>query len=197
MVKRLAALLVMGFAVLFVNIPAPAYAGDDNEKWAKIFETYCHVKSGEDAIGPRTNVKAAHEQFSFKGLRAWDRAYALTPLELDEDPVAYGRSIVFGPDSKFAPPPGSSDWDVLLHWRDLNCNSEEFKAEWRNVKKTLDEKFGRKLKPGYENDAKINELYAEKMKQMREILQGEQQRRGIKDEEWAEIWGESGDKDDL
>ncbi len=198
MVKRIAALLALGFTVGCVNVaaPAPAHARSDLDKWEKISETYCHIKPGEKAVGPKTDKAKAREQFSYDGLVAYDDAYRMSPLELVEDPLDVGRSILLHPDSKFAPPLGSSDWDRLLHWRANVCNSAEFKSEWSNVKKTLDEKYGKRMKPGYDEESKIEELYADKMAKMKAVLQGEQERRGIKDEEWAEIWGENSDEDD-
>ncbi|QBS43766.1 hypothetical protein DMB37_30390 [Nocardia sp. CS682] len=173
------------------------------DKWEKISETYCHIKPGEDAVGPKTSQAKAREQFSYEGLMAYDDAYRMSPLELVEDPLDVGRSILLHPDGKYAPPLGSSDWDRLLHWRANVCNSAEFKSEWSNLKKTLDEKYGKRMKPGYDEESKIVELYADKvelyadkMAKMKAVLQGEQERRGIKDPEWAELWDEDSDEDD-
>ncbi|MFF3228649.1 hypothetical protein ACFYV7_38045 [Nocardia suismassiliense] len=175
MAKPLAALIAAGFSAALIAVSAAAHAvpapiagpaekaaaaeqeqaKENLDKWSKIVDGFC---SGE--------------KFSDQGIRDYYEAYKLSPLQYRNNvhPADEARRALMGPDSKYAPPPGSTDADALRHWQYLMCNSAEFRADWANAYKTYEERLGTKMKPGMDEEDAILELYDKKMNMMLKVL---------------------------
>ncbi|KAA8887524.1 hypothetical protein F3087_17765 [Nocardia colli] len=188
MAKHLAGLFAVGFSVLLIASSGAAHAspaGDagqaaekqaaKNERtWFRIADLFCSV--GGEPINPQKDLAGSRKQFSDSGIREYDAAFKITPLQYrgGYDAVDAARSDIMGKGSKFAPPLGSTDADLLRQWRYGMCNSDEFRREWSNALKTEQERLGTKLKPGMDTDAAILDLYDEKMDRMLKVLKAEE-----------------------
>ncbi|WP_378741625.1 hypothetical protein [Nocardia brasiliensis] len=194
MAKPLSALLAAGFSAVLIAVAASAHAApapiadpadeaaamqqkqaeENMNLWAKIADRFCGMKG--EPINPQKDLEGSRKQFSDEGIRAYDKAYKLSPLEYynDRHPADEARRALMGKDSKYAPPLGATDADRLRQWRYLLCSSAEFKRDWANAYKTYEEQLGTKMKPGMDEEDKILDLYDEKMDMMLKVLAKEE-----------------------
>ncbi|MFD6158148.1 hypothetical protein ACFWF7_11125 [Nocardia sp. NPDC060256] len=180
---RLSALLVTGFSALLISgvaSPHLAYAdtsaadrADELEnsiskaKWGQLVDRFC-----KKPINPKDNLKASRADFSDAGINAYDKALHMSPLELTQDPykVARARTMVDGKYGNFAPTPGFTDEDTLRLWRALVCEVAAYKRQWNNEFKAATEKYGKQMKPEYEDDEAVLKLFEDKYKAMDDAL---------------------------
>ncbi|MFE9574953.1 hypothetical protein ACFYO1_01070 [Nocardia sp. NPDC006044] len=190
---RSSVLITTGLSVLFLSSiasPCTAHAGnDDAEKkqyeeatdiWAALTSAFC-----DGAINPsksEADRQAAEKQFNDAAIKEYDAAYRITPLQYSGgDPVDAARDATMRVitirrtvgdrehrstkeyQADFSVPSGFSESDKLRYWRYLSCGVADYKTEYRNALKTYTEKYGTRLKPGYDNDPAIIVLYDTKM----------------------------------
>lgn len=186
MAPRLPA-LVAGIAALLVFIPAATadatplaqlkaqHDEDHDREWSKVASGWC-----DDALNPRKETDQAKLQadFSDQGLLDYYKAYKITPLDFSKknrDPIDAARDHLFtlGKNSAWEPV-GDTEADKVRMWRFLVCSPAESKAEWSNLKKTVDGDASVKMREGFETDDKIIELYDEKLATMLAIVDREE-----------------------
>ncbi|MFE9574977.1 hypothetical protein ACFYO1_01190 [Nocardia sp. NPDC006044] len=112
----------------------------NKSKWGKL--------SGKIVVAACDNAKS----FTDSGIGRWWDTYDLSPLTFRQSPTRAAIDRVFNPDSKFAPPAGSTGADLQRHALDKFCNSDEVRREFLNALRTFSEQYGGKLKPGKETD---------------------------------------------
>lgn len=108
----------------------------------------------------------------------------MSPLDFgDHDPVVSARETIMtnatitvttpANDSRaameeqvyleWAPPRDFTEEDTLRTFYHMLCNVDLFRTEYCNSLKTYSERYGKKMKKGYETDAAILKLYDDKL----------------------------------
>ncbi|WP_069160255.1 hypothetical protein [Nocardia altamirensis] len=173
--------LVAGISVLFITFAVPAHASSpasraeehsdeqaeaNTKTWSEIVEVWC-----DNPANPREDLTKARKQMSDKRLIAYYEAYKLSPLDFGTyDRINIARSNLFRHRADWAPPAGSAEPDNIRMWRFLTCTSAESSAEWSNYRKQANEKYGTKLREGFEDDDAILALYDEQMIAMKKAM---------------------------
>ncbi|MFC9434495.1 hypothetical protein [Nocardia sp. NPDC057030] len=130
----------------------------NKSKWGKL--------SGRVVAAACSNAK----NFSDSGISEWWDTFDLSPLTFRQSPTKAAIALVFNPDSKYAPPAGSTSGPELQRYAlDKFCNADEVRREFLGALKKFSEQYGGKLKPGKDTDFALVQFDIKKT-QMQEAL---------------------------
>ncbi|MFI5780303.1 hypothetical protein [Nocardia sp. NPDC051570] len=133
-------------------------AAKNDGSWSRIANFICSIKD------PRGNkLKKSQEDMTDDEVAALYEAYKLSPLDFGAyDPYRAARRDALGiVGIKIPGKQNLADELRIAQW--ALCNVDEYRRTYLAELRSYEEKYGKKMKKGYEDDESIRALYDKKM----------------------------------